>query len=147
MMDVEVVRWVTANAEDLVACAPMELRTGDGYRVSVVHRSGRHQVELVELEPHTSVPSHRHPCIDSVELYQGGDFVLIVGVHRFHAHPGLKPHRRLIPIRAIDWHAAEVGVAGARFLSIQEWDRFTPITSVLEDWDGQRERVVCDANH
>lgn len=147
MMDQAFVRWVTDHAQELLTQPPIELRQGPGYRVAVQYRSGRRQVESIVMDPHTCVTPHRHPHINAAEFYQGGDFVLIVGTHRFHAHPGLKPHRRLIPVRASDWHAAEVGPAGAQFLSIQEWSGEGRVTSALEDWEGQEEKVTIDANH
>jgi len=136
------IRWLILNEALLVTGSPVRSLNGEGWTVHLRHRDGLYQVEEVILAPHVVVPQHRHPHVDSVEHYLGGTFVLIVSGHRFEAGPQLRRLRRSVPIRATDWHGAEVGAEGARFLSIQKWDGNVPVSSVAIDWEGSEAKVV-----
>ena len=100
----------------------------DGFSGLVLHRSGRHQVQLWICDPNTTIPEHSHPNVDSFAMWVSGDLQFMVEggdgkpTNSFRAKPGVK-------------HSATIGPKGAAFLTFHEFTDGDP-RSVTEDWSG-----------
>lgn len=118
---------------------------------SVVHREFPFQVELVIGLPNQSVPAHRHPRINALEVHVSGDLRVVIGATPEETNERLKT-ARLIPehrargrsfrIPSTAWHAAKTGPKGATFWSIQQWTGLAPLTAAGVDWEGE-ESLQC----
>jgi len=109
-----------------------------------LYRSGAFQVQLFVFPPNTYVPRHRHPDVDTIEIYVAGDYDFRVGdisaIPLNHLHDRRNGVSRWwgrgVRVGPNDWHELQVFEAGACFLSVQHWLRDEP-SSVGNDWDGQ----------
>lgn len=102
------------------------------HSMTTLFRQGQYQVQLCTCPPNSVISNHRHPNIDSFELYLGGDLIIIKNDERF--PPVLNgPPLRLLPT---DWHGGEAGPNGGSFLSIQYWIDKEP-SSVHLNWEGE----------
>jgi len=114
----------------------------------VIHRDGPYQVEFFSSAAsggEASFPEHRHPNVDSIEMYLVGEIYFTIagktiasaemldavdadGVHLL---TGI-----LQRVRPKDWHGAKLGPKGGAFLSMQRWKDGIAPTSVTRDWLG-----------
>lgn len=122
----------------------IEFRQYPALVASVIHREGRFQTELVQAFPNQSLPAHRHPHINALEILLSGDLRITKGLtpasaverlSRAHWTPEEKVRLRPFFIPATAWHAAESGERGAMFLSVQEWIGYAPLTAAGVDWE------------
>ncbi len=97
----------------------------------VLYRQAPWQVQLFICNPNGEVVDHTHPCVDSYEVYIGGD---IHFRHRGEIVPSETLSIRVLPT---DSHGASIGPRGGSFLSIQEWKNGKEPSSVHLDWDGE----------
>ena len=89
----------------------------DNFTATRIFRSGNYQVELISVLPHTEVPNHVHPHMDSYEVYLGGDITFRVdGVSFIPTKVG-----EHIRVKSDCPHGGTFGAAGGVFLSVQEW--------------------------
>ena len=130
---------VMADPIALTQWPSIEERTGHGWMVRVVYRNGQHQIEHVRLQPNIEVLPHRHPHIDTFEVYIEGTFLLMIDDHQFAIGPHLRPSRRIVAIRHDQYNGGLIGADGAQFLSIQQW--IGSPTSTAVDWEGPMEKV------
>lgn len=111
---------------------------------AVLYRAGCWQVQLFILKPNCVVPEHRHPNVDSYEVFLSGDveFTLDAQIAMpmgLSAVPGFDGHHEMLGthIRVAPgmWHGATSGAKGGLFLSIQQWLNNVPPTNVGDDWE------------
>lgn len=110
---------------------------------SVLYRDPTYQVELFHVhagDEQTSIPSHRHPNVDSYERFVSGELAFIINgqVVASTLEPGWDESRAqiLLRVRPRDWHGATIGPMGASFLSIQRWVNGVEPSGVAYDWEG-----------
>lgn len=115
----------------------------------MLYRAKPWQVQLFQVIPNSTIPPHRHPNVDSFEIYLGGDI-------QFHADgqtltfqqdepdfTGKHPHfGKQIRVKPHTWHGGSFGPQGGVFLSVQHWGNQTDPTTVGDDWepDGQHDK-------
>ena len=112
----------------------------------VLHRQAPLQTQLLFALPHTRIPEHSHPNVDSVEVHLGPcDLFFFIeglpvipkkflydergGVSRWWGRGVVVKHGQL--------HHLEVGQGGGAFLSVQHWLNGKRPTSVDLDWEGE----------
>ncbi len=104
----------------------------------VLHRDGAYQAELFCFAATPfggSFAEHRHPDVDSVELYLSGEIEFnVVRRGRNDVYQG----RRNAPlwINAEDFHGGRIGAAGATFVSLQRWRTGMAASSIGHNWVG-----------
>jgi len=111
----------------------------------VLYRQGDLQVQLWVCAPNVNIVEHRHPNVDSYEVYVGADL--------FFSRNGipLKDESKIFPLEdgtSNTWmesarilpttpHGGRTGKRGGTFLSIQHWKNGIPVSSVEKDWEGE----------
>lgn len=110
---------------------------------SVLYRQPPWQVQMFILTPNTTVPQHRHPNVDSFEVYLSGEIEFSIdgeiltpfkdgsepdfmGAHKFFG--------KTVRVSPSSWHGAQTGAKGGAFLSIQKWMNDVAPTNVGDDW-------------
>lgn len=109
-----------------------------------LYRAGPFQVQLFIFPAGTVVPPHRHPNVDTIEIYVAGDYDFRVGgisaIPMNHLHDRRNGVSRWwgrgVRVGPNDVHDLIVYDAGACFLSVQHWLRVAP-SSVGDDWEGK----------
>jgi len=105
---------------------------------TILHRDGQYQAELfcfAATQYGGSFAEHRHPDVDSVELYLSGEIEFnVVRRGRSDTYKG----RRNAPlwINAEDMHGGRIGPAGAVFVSLQRWRTGIATSSIGHNWVG-----------
>jgi len=110
----------------------------------VLLREPPFQVELFIAEPNVVVPPHRHPNVDSYELFLRGVELMHEGLAVINRALAEATDPSGLPRFAFSWlrvmpnelHGGRAGPEGGAFLSIQHWLGGTPTGSVGTDWDG-----------
>jgi quercetin dioxygenase-like cupin family protein len=109
--------------------------TPDGLVVTrVLDRRGQFQAEIVCIlasEKGGTFGEHRHPNVNSIEWFLGGDLNFVVK-----NQPIQTECHGLLWVRSQDWHAVKVGPKGGMLISIQHWDKGVEPTSVGHNWEG-----------
>lgn len=109
----------------------------------VLYRDGQYQVQLFTVAPHSKIIEHRHPNVDTYELFFSGEFYFTInGKKQFRLDSCLHENPNGIPpfcgwashIGPEDWHSGVFGAMGGCFISIQRWLNGVPPTSVGHDW-------------
>jgi hypothetical protein len=112
------------------------LRTaaGDRWKLDLIYLSHPFQIEKATVKGDTLIPMHRHPNVDSYEVYSGGGGVLRIGKRVFKISESIMRIPLSIPRDA--WHGGEVAPCGSTFFSIQFWHQpgTGPITT---DWESE----------
>lgn len=100
------------------------------------------QVEMFIVPPHYIIPEHKHPNVDSYEMYLGGD-IAFSHSGKWVAEGGVIKNPKtsdargdLIKVRTTDAHGGVFGENGGVFMSIQEWLNDVEPHSVALDYDG-----------
>lgn len=105
---------------------------------TILHRDGAYQAEMFSFAATPfggSFAEHRHPDVDSVELYLSGDIQFnVVRRGRNELYRG----RRNAPlwINAEDFHGGRIGPMGATFVSLQRWRTGVATSSIGHNWIG-----------
>lgn len=111
-----------------------------------LYRQNEYQVQLFIFGPNTIIPPHRHPNVDSFEVYLSGDIEFDVGGEVVmemseHADPAQEHYNfcmgRCVRVLPSAWHSARSGPRGGSFMSIQRWLNGVTPTNVGDDWDRQ----------
>jgi hypothetical protein len=111
---------------------------------TIIHRDCAYQAELFSFAATSrggSFAEHRHPDVDSVELYLSGDIEFnVVRRGRSEIYRG----RRNSPlwINAEDFHGGRIGPAGAAFVSLQRWRTGTATSSIGHNWIGDKHETA-----
>lgn len=111
---------------------------------AVLYRAGCWQVQLFILKPDSVIPEHRHPNVDSFEVYLSGDIEFsldgkVMTPIGESAVPGFDGHHVYLgtSIRVVPgaWHGAKSGAKGGLFLSVQQWLNGVVPGNVGADWE------------
>lgn len=115
-------------------------------------RKDNYQVQMFIVPPNYIIPEHKHPNVDSYEIYIGGQIMFshngnYVFPSRFLETPindGTSKARGLfIRVRPNDLHGATINEHGAVFMSTQRWLNGVEPHCVSEDYDG----IVMGESH
>lgn len=125
----------------------------------VLFREGPWQVQLISVAPNSLIVEHRHPNVDTYEIFFSGNHVLVMNGKQLYT---IEDYDKLeamsfeeyykIPygfglatrIAPKDWHRVEFGSKGGSFLSIQKWLYGVEPTSVGYDWLDSTDRAEGD---
>lgn len=117
---------------------------------AVLYRAAPWQVQLFILKPESVVPEHRHPNVDSFEIYLSGDIefslegqVLTPAAAEADFSGGHPYFGQCVRVAPNAWHGAKCGTRGGVFLSLQHWLNLVPPSNVGDDWehkDGETRR-------
>lgn len=119
---------------------------------AVIYRSPPWQVQLIIFAPNIVVPEHKHPNVDSFEVYLSGDIeftlegkvLTTIADGEFADFAGLHPKMgESIRVLPSSWHGGKSGPKGGLFLSIQCWLNGVKPTDVGSDWvhrDGEERK-------
>ena len=110
------------------------------------YKKGPFQVQLIIMDPHSIIPKHKHPNMDSFEVYAGGqinfykngileteDYTVIDAEDNYYS-PNRKNFLRILPG---DEHKGMFGPEGGIFFSVQKWQNGIKPKDVTEDWEGE----------
>ncbi len=105
---------------------------------TILYRDGAYQAELFTFAATQyggSFAEHRHPDVDSVELFLSGEIQFNV---QRRGRNEIYNGRRNAPlwINAEDFHGGKIGPAGAAFVSLQRWRTGKALTSIGHNWIG-----------
>lgn len=140
----EFVRWFCTEGPSLPLTPYDGLAWAGELSGLLLYRSGQFQVQLFTFPPGTVIPPHRHPHVDSFDMFVCGDLTIykngkpICPCEFFSQTIDGLPRLRAVGfhIGPEDWHSGKVGPLGAAFLSFQHWRGPEPSTIGL-DWEGQ----------
>lgn len=115
-----------------------------------LYRDGEWQVQLLSIKPNSIIIEHRHPNVDTYEVYFSGQHVLGMNSKVLYTLEDLaKLQDPQLPtpfgfgvatrIAPPDWHWVKFGEQGGSFLSIQKWLNGVKPTSVGHDWEEKGE--------
>lgn len=116
------------------------------------YRKAPYQVQMFIVPPNYVIPEHRHPNVDSVEVYVGGQIKFSHKGKWVIADPSLcQPDEDGLPlkrgttirVRPDDLHGGVFGASGGVFLSVQQWLNGVQPHCVAADYDG----VVMGPDH
>jgi hypothetical protein len=109
----------------------------------VLYRAECWQVQLFVIEPNSAVPDHRHPNVDSYDVYLSGDIEFTLeGVNRHYNNVDISEaffngsniyYGTSVRILPNAWHGGN-SHGGGSFLSIQQWLNGVVPTSIGDDW-------------
>ena len=117
----------------------------EGVSGVVLWRDGDFQVQMFICEPHTSIPAHTHPDVDSYEVHLTGGIDFYINDKLVIPAKAANKVKKDGSSRCYGWtnrvhphtsHSAKAGANGGAFLSIQHWLNGVKPTSVGENWDG-----------
>ena len=114
----------------------------------LMHREGQFQVQMFIVPPHTIIPEHTHPNVDSIEVYGGGQInfshsgKLVVSedkcIEDVESPFGLpKLYKQLIRVKPDDLHGGFFGENGGVFFSVQHWLNNVKPHCVAADYIGK----------
>ena len=96
----------------------------------VLYRQKPYQVELFNVKPNSEIPPHKHPNVDSFEVYVSGDINFMCNGEWNDQHL-LGQVTRVYPS---NMHGGLFGQKGGCFLSIQKWLNDKEPEFVGNDW-------------
>lgn len=96
----------------------------------VLFRQDYYQVEMFLVKPNSEIVAHKHPNVDSFEIFVSGDINFMCdGVWYDQNVLGGR-----IRVKPNSWHGGHFGERGGCFLSVQKWLNGTIPTFVGNDW-------------
>jgi hypothetical protein len=111
----------------------------------VLYRDGEFQVELFTIRAGAVVPPHRHPNVDTYEVFlHVGEGACARAAHKV-SNSGVRwlpaihpedPKGRSFFIAHGALHMATNGNEDALVLSVQHWRNGVPPTFITDDWEG-----------
>ena len=143
----EFLEWYVANPRHAAIPFHHGFTFDQGVCGFVLFRQPPYQVQMFIVAPGYDVPEHRHPNVDSFEVYLGGHLEMRLAGHvvvnpdeaSVCAPNGLSHARGcVLRLRPRDWHGGKAGASGGAFLSVQKWLNGLDPTSVGDDWMGPR---------
>jgi hypothetical protein len=131
---------IIARLTEIIGARAISSRDFGGVRATILHREGAYQVEFLDMDPNTRVPTHTHPGADGIEYVWSGEALIRVRAEALAEK--YSPVRRALFLRGksirVDGetpHSLEVGPFGFQFLSIQHWGSVIP-KHIGEHWRG-----------
>jgi quercetin dioxygenase-like cupin family protein len=99
----------------------------------VLYRQAPYQVELFNVKPNSEIPAHRHPNVDSFEVFLGGDIDFMCNGEWY----GQNQIGASIRVYPSSLHGGKFGKRGGCFLSIQKWLNDVEPKFVGDDWNDE----------
>lgn len=139
--------WWYGNGVKLPAVPIVDgLSWDNGVTGIVLFREGKYQVQLFIISPNCTISEHRHPNVDSYEIY-------LTGMTFTHRHKTMTTSEAdkssadgtaigrglIIRVKPNDMHGGVSSNSGGSFISIQKWLNDILPTSVGNDWIGHGE--------
>lgn len=114
----------------------------------LMHREGQFQIQMFIVPPHTIVPEHTHPNVDSYEIYGGGEIRFSHSGKLLSADDECKKdpaspmglstlHRTIVRVKPNDIHGGFTGENGGVFFSVQHWLNGVKPHCVAADYIGK----------
>ena len=119
-------QWYMANRPHLNTNSKL-CNFNENYVESLLYRGGRFQAEMCTIKPNTKLVMHKHPGIDSVFLFGGGDM-------EFKINDGsmLKLIQGDIgSVTGEDYHGGIIGKDGAIFYTFQYWKGYSDVNGLV----------------
>lgn len=152
-------KWYVSKIinQEVIPCTSLFANTSfaGGSNGVVLYRNENLQVQLWITSPNTIIVDHKHPNVDSYEVYFGGDidfytwengvksskkvareYFLLADDQQyelFKKYVGLTLKR----VKPYTLHGGETSNIGGAFLSVQHWTNGIKPTSVEKDWEGE----------
>lgn len=112
----------------------------------LIYRKGQFQVQMFACPAGTIIPEHRHPNVDTVQVYVGGNIVFTQnGKYTFRpdelremSGPLRCANKRghIMRVRPDEKHGAVVGTGGGIFMAVQHWQNGIAPHCVSADYEG-----------
>jgi hypothetical protein len=117
----------------------------EGVTAVTWYRDDVFQVQMFAVPPHTIIPEHVHPNVDSFEVYVGGtirfakngQFVSNEADEAEGRWGTAKLRGKIIRVLPTDRHGSVVGEGGGVFLSVQRWLNGVKPHCVAADYVGK----------
>lgn len=109
----------------------------------VMYKEGQYQVECLNWPPHAIIPEHRHPDIDSYEVYIRGKISFSHGGYWIDSHPEQEKICKMrhdfftLKVYHDDIHGAFMGDDRSIFMSVQHWQNGVKPSTVGENYVGE----------
>lgn len=106
------------------------------------HRDVDMQVELFVAKPNVIIPTHKHPHIESYDVFMFGAGVLTVGdsldaLFQFNTRKTTREYHRAMGnaawLNRDTWHGGETTDVASTYITFQKWYDMKP-THVANDW-------------
>jgi len=108
-----------------------------------IYRYDPYQVQLWLCKPNFFIPDHKHPNVDSFEVFlygmkftHRGNTIVDDDMLKEQENGVPRYLHKTIRVKPNDLHGAVASEKGGAFLSIQKWLNKKPPTSVTYDWEG-----------
>ena len=109
-----------------------EIINNDGKVIeTILYRHGQFQVQMCIVEPHSELPDHIHPEVDSYELYISGDIIFRRNGEAWCPQNPGNDALRILPTAD---HGGTFGDRGGVFLSIQYWQNGVKPDFISRNW-------------
>jgi quercetin dioxygenase-like cupin family protein len=102
-------------------------------QTEILYSLGHFQIERLTFDPYGSVPTHRHPLVDSYEFPLWGSGTIVIGGHSFKLDDHWTPWKPLY-VSHNTWHSGKGDERGGGFLSLQRWNG-SVLGSIGMNWE------------
>ena len=86
---------------------PLRVLSDKDWRLELLKVESPFQVERVILEPDITVKTHRHPHVDSFEIYLAGSGTISIGRRSYAVDRQLSSRLRMLPVPRMIWHGGD----------------------------------------
>ena len=112
----------------------------DGFYSHVQFRKDQYQVQIFSTPSNFIIPEHKHPNVDSFEIYLSGDIDFSLD-GSWLSNWDIKDHTFIDNLFVVEVehdaiHGAIFGEGGGRFMSVQHWINEVKPSCVGLDYDG-----------
>ena len=112
----------------------------EGFNSHIQFRNNQYQVQIFSTPPNFIIPEHKHPNVDSFEVYLSGDIDFSLG-GSWLSNWDIKDHTFIdnlfiVQVEHNAIHGAIFGEGGGRFMSVQHWINEVNPSCVGLDYDG-----------
>ena len=135
----------TSGVSDALSLSDNEFLNKDIYGVRdfkshVQFKSGQYQVQVFSTPPFFIIPEHKHPNVDSFEVYISGEIDFSVeGLwlsNKDESEYTFIDDIFVVDVKHDTIHGASFGKNGGRFMSVQKWINSIDPSCVGIDYDG-----------
>ena len=112
----------------------------EGFNSHIQFRNNQYQVQIFSTPPNFIIPEHKHPNVDSFEVYLSGDIDFSLE-GSWLSNWDIKDHTFIdnlfiVQVEHYAIHGAIFGEDGGRFMSVQHWINEVNPSCVGLDYDG-----------
>ena len=112
----------------------------EGFNSHIQFRNNQYQVQIFSTPPNFIIPEHKHPNVDSFEVYLSGDIDFSLE-GSWLSNWDIKDHTFIdnlfiVQVEHNAIHGAIFGEDGGRFMSVQHWINEVNPSCVGLDYDG-----------